>query len=315
MRHLKHNTTPPLDYIDSVIAAKKAHKGDKAILAERERCKEAGVAAPSELTYKERCSELRKRNEVEIKKYETAFNADDFATVPRGVPVSLNGAKQDCEDMDGLYSFRSAEMGRLWEEVLSTDGYLNDLCPICEAVKAKTFDHYLPQTEYQLFAVHPLNLIPCCTECNGHKLKAILDDNDKRRFWNAYLDQNTTEQYLFCDISEEKGMPKAKFRVEQGNLPDRYFEIVKNSFDDLKLDKNYRESSGREIVRLKDACCKYYLKNQTAGLDVCMQTVADTIPDTDVNNWANVLDKALIGTEVFKLFVQTALRQNFGIVV
>ena len=233
--------------------------------------------------------------------------------VPKGVPVRLNSEKQDCEDMDGLYSFHSTEMSKLWTEVLSTDGFLNDLCPICEAVKAKTFDHYLPQTAYQLFAVHPLNLIPCCTICNGHKLKTIFDANNKRMFWNAYLDNNTTEQYLFCDIGEEKGMPTATFRVEKGKLTDRYFEIVKNSFDGLKLQENYRESTGREIVRLKDACCKYYIKNQALGLDACLGTIADTIPDTNVNNWANVLDKALIGTDVFKRFVAQALKQDFGI--
>lgn len=315
MRHLKHNTTSPLVFIDGVIAAKKAHKGDKSIIEERRICIAAGVTPPADLTYKERCMELRQRNTNEILQYEKAFIADNLATVPKGVPVSLNGAIQDCEDMDSLYSFHCEEMGKLWSEVLSTDGYLNDLCPICEAVKAKTFDHYLPQTNYQLFAVHPQNLIPCCTVCNGHKLKTIFDANNKRKFWNAYLDQNTTEQYLFCDISEDRGMPKASFRVEKGNLTDRYFEIVKNTFEDLKLDENYRESSGREIVRLKECCCKYYIKNQNAGLDACIQVVADTIPDIDVNNWAIVLDKALILTDVFKRFVQSALLQQYGLKV
>ena len=313
MRHLNHNATSPIVYIDGVIAAKKAHKGDGAIIAERKRCKAAGKMPPADMTYKERCKKLRELNEGEINKYEVAFNADDLATVPQGVPVSLSGTNRDCEDMDDLYSFRCEEMQKLWFDVLSTDGYLNDLCPICEAVKAKTFDHYLPQTGYQLFAVHPLNLIPCCSICNGHKLKIVFDENNKRKYWNAYLDSNTRERYLFCDISEENGMPKARFRVEKGRLPDRYFEIVKNTFDDLKLDENYGESSGREIVKLKDSCCNYFRKNPAKGLDACLQVVADTIPDSGVNNWVEVLDKALIGTDVFKRFVVQALKQEYGI--
>ena len=313
MRHLKHNTTPALSFIDGVISSKRARGEDEKIEAERIKCKAAGKPLPPDLTYKERCKAIRRLNEEEIKKYKTAFEADNMAMVPPGVPIPLNGNKKDCDDMDGLYAFHSKLMGNLWAEVLSVNGYLDDMCPVCGAVKATTFDHYLPQSEYQLFAVHPLNLIPSCTVCNGHKLNNVFDANHQRLYWNAYLDNETNEQYLFCDINEENGMPKASFRIEQGNLPDRYFEIIKNTFDDLKIADNYRDSSGREIINLKDSCCRYYRKNQEKGFDACIQTVSDTIPDTDVNHWKNVMQKALIGTEVFKRFVATALRQDYGI--
>ena len=313
MRHLNHNTTPPLDYIDQVIASKKAHKEDKAIIDERKRCKAAGLLPPADLIYKERCVEIKKRNKDEIGKYKDAFDSDNLAIVPKGVPVALNGEIQDCEEMEGLYSFHSAAMGKLFVEVLSSDGYLNDMCPVCESVKATTFDHFLPQAQYQLFAVHPLNLIPCCTVCNGQKSENVFDANNKRKYWNAYLDLNTKERFLYCDITEEKGMPKAEFRIEQGNLPERYFEIVKHTFDDLELNDNYKKASGRVIISLKDSCCKYFIKNQKAGLDNCLQTVTDTIPDTDINNWENVLKRTLIGTEIFKRFVATALMQEYGI--
>lgn len=312
MRHLKHNTTPPLDYIDQVIASKKAHKDDKAIIEERNRCKAAGQLPPADLTYKERCAEIRNRNKDEIEKYKSAFDSDNLAIVAKGVPVALNGANQDCEEMDGLYSFHSVAMGKLFEEVLSTDGYLNDFCPVCESVKATTFDHYLPQSQYQLFSVHPLNLIPCCTLCNGHKSENVFDTNNHRKYWNAYLDLATTDRFLYCDITEEKGMPKAEFRIEQGNLPDRYFTIVKNTFDDLKLNDNYKKASGRVIISLKDSCCKYYIKNMDAGLDNCIQTVAETIPDTDINNWEYVLKSTLICTDIFKRFVAAALMLDYG---
>ncbi len=313
MRHLKHNTQSPLAFIDDVIASKHARGGDDVIEETRAKCKAAGKPIPPALTYKERCSELRRRNEKIINQYEEAFDDDNLVAVPQGVPVPLNGAQKDCDDMGGLYAFHSIPMGKLFDEVLSNDGYLNELCPVCESVKATTFDHYLPQSAYQLFAVHPLNLIPCCTVCNGHKNNIVFDNNGLRKFWNAYLDDDTEEQYLFCDISEKKGMPKATFRVEQGKLSARYFEIVKQTFDDLKLNKNYMRSSGREIIRLKNSCCKTYMKYPQKGLDACLQTVADTIPDVEVNNWVNVLCHALIGTDIFKRFVAQALKQDYGI--
>lgn len=313
MRHLKHNTTSPIDYIDEVIVSKRERDDDKIILAEREKCKTNGKPIPPSLTYKERCSEIRTRNEKIINIYGEAFIDDNLVAVPQGVPVSLNGPQKDCEDMGELYAFHSVPMGKLFDEVLSSDGYLNEMCPVCDAVKATTFDHYLPQSAYQLFAVHPLNLIPCCTVCNGRKNSFVFDDKGVRKFWNAYIDDETDEQYLFCDITEKKGMPKATFRVEQGKLPARYFEIVKQTFEGLKLDKNYTRASGREIVRLKNSCCKTYMKYPQKGLDACLQTVADTIPDVEVNNWANVLGHALIGTDIFRRFVAQALKQEHGI--
>jgi hypothetical protein len=54
--------------MDDVIDSKNSHKGDKEIMEERERCMKSGIAPPPDMTYKERCSEIRKRNEVEIEK-------------------------------------------------------------------------------------------------------------------------------------------------------------------------------------------------------------------------------------------------------
>lgn len=315
MRHLNHDKTPPLDFIDQVIESMSLHEGDKDIIQERERCMDVGITPPPNQTYKERCSEIRKKNVDEIKQYEAAFNSDNLYSVPKGVPVRLNDVDKDYTDMESLYSFRNSRLSKLWADTLSTDGYLNDMCPICESVKAKTFDHYLPKSQYQLFAVHPLNIIPCCTVCNGHKLKNLFDKNNKRKYWNAYLDKTTQEQYLFCDITEKDGMPKADFRVVQGNLPARYFELVKQTFDDLKLNENYKEASDRVTVGLKNSCCKYFLRNQALGLDSCLQNVADTIYDKDVNNWEYVLKQALITAPIFKMFIESALKQEHGITV
>ncbi len=68
MRHLKHDMISPLTFMDDVIDSKNSHKGDKEIMEERERCMKSGIAPPPDMTYKERCSEIRKRNEVEIEK-------------------------------------------------------------------------------------------------------------------------------------------------------------------------------------------------------------------------------------------------------
>lgn len=313
MRHLNPYKTSPVDFIDKVINSKHQNKDDKRILSNRASLTPNEKIPPSKMTYKERCLEIRKRNKTRINEYEQAFTSDNLSIVATGIPNLLNTLEEDKDDMVSLYSYQSKIMGELRTEVLSSDGYLNDLCPICESLKATTLDHYLPKTDYPLFSVHPLNLIPCCTVCNEHKLNFIFDNNKRRRFWNAYIDINASEQYLFCEISEVKGMPKPEFKIEKGNLSDEYFKIISDTFNQLQLNDNYKESSDREIIKLKDSCCKYYIKNQQDGLDKCLQTIADTLPDTEINNWAIVLDKALIVADVFKQFVTTALEQEYNI--
>ena len=61
---------------------------------------------------------------------------------------------------------------------------------------------------------------------------------------------------------------------------------MKTTFDDLKLNDNYKESSDRVTADLKN--------NQPLSLDASLQIAGSTLYDKDVNNWELVLKKALI---------------------
>ncbi len=72
------------------------------------------------------------------------------------------------------------------DDCITKNGYINkkewikkykqnnpflDICPFCDCQyhKEVTIEHYLPKSIYPFLAVHPMNLIPCCTKCNGEK--------------------------------------------------------------------------------------------------------------------------------------------------
>jgi hypothetical protein len=40
------------------------------------------------------------------------------------------------------------------------------ICPLCKLRTVSTLDHFLPKATYPLLAVTPLNLVPCCSDCN-----------------------------------------------------------------------------------------------------------------------------------------------------
>lgn len=42
-------------------------------------------------------------------------------------------------------------------------------CPMCMHREVRTLDHFLPKAHYTILSVTPLNLVPCCTDCNKAK--------------------------------------------------------------------------------------------------------------------------------------------------
>ena len=42
----------------------------------------------------------------------------------------------------------------------------NGTCPLCAARMVSTLDHYLPKSTHPAYAVTPINLVACCSDCN-----------------------------------------------------------------------------------------------------------------------------------------------------
>ena len=66
--------------------------------------------------------------------------------------------------------------GLLREQFARRNGALGRVCPVC--VREILFetgegenDHYFPKSRYPALVVHPYNLLPTCSDCNGPKFK------------------------------------------------------------------------------------------------------------------------------------------------
>jgi hypothetical protein len=61
-------------------------------------------------------------------------------------------------------------------------------CPLCgEVGHVRTLDHYLPKSNFPLYSVLPLNLVPCCRDCNSEKLNAF-STNQEGQTLHPYFD-------------------------------------------------------------------------------------------------------------------------------
>lgn len=295
MRKLKNIGTGDIDFIKGIIDSTHKRKGEEHL--------------PKEQTFKGRCHARVDANEDYIKSYDAAFYIDNLQSLEGTHPVL---ATSDKEEIKSLYSYSRTDIAKLRKEVLTTNGYANNFCPLCEINLVNTMDHFIPQTGYPLFAVHPRNLIPSCIDCNGHKSDNIIDSKGNRKYWNVYLDTPPTENYLYCNVEEVNGMPHIQFYIQQGSIDDETFRLIKNTMDDdgQKMFQVYNDACGRFIVKLKNKVVDYVRKNGIIkNLEECFHAIKTDIEDYFVpNSCEDVVKRALIDSPIFQKCVEEELK-------
>jgi hypothetical protein len=141
-------------------------------------------------------------------------------------------------------------------------------CPLCGITSVATHDHYMPATLFPEFAVHPLNLVPCCLMCNSTKGSDWLDEDGNRLYIHAYSDLIPTEAFVEVEL---KTSPSATgvgaiFSITR---PSRFsrkaWVIIESHFERLKLIERYTDFANDEIAEIL-ADCKIY--NENGGVDV-----------------------------------------------
>ena len=310
MIHLKPVNDDAIVFIRSVIAQKHIKKGEKAIIDKRKECVRKGMPAPADLTYPERCHNILSSNQHFIKEYDEDFKKDKWNDVVKDVPVIANSKDKDHVEFQSLYDYSLSTIVKYREKLSLDNNGKTATCPICEASSANTLDHYIPQTEYPLYVVHPRNLIPCCSECNGHKLGKVLDDNKDRLYWDAFIDQQPTEQYLFCTVSaDNQGFPKCEYDIRQGNIDDKTWNIIRRTIEDFHLKEKYMSQSKNVVNELRDNVIspiidKHYPIEKAIELVICVSTFSENI-----NNWKFVTKNALLESNAFKNTVISELKR------
>lgn len=286
MRKLTPVTDDPIVFIDSVIDKTKKRKDDDKYDEEHQ--------------FKGRCKALFAAHKNYIERYKTEFNTDTLENLVGKHPDLTDTEKKE---LQSLYSYNRTPIKNLRNQVLTEDGYLNEFCPLCGVNLVATMDHYIPQEDYPLFVVHPLNLIPCCCQCNGSKSNRILE-NGVRKFWNVYLDTPPKDEYLKCDVKKGlDGIVDVDFRLEQGKIPDKLFHLLEHTMgkDGQKVLSIYKKASGKIISKFINQVEKYVKNNspkRTFG--DCIKDFKEMIEgDFVTNDYESVIKQALINSPIF----------------
>jgi len=172
----------------------------------------------------------------------------------------------------------------------------NDVCPFCGHRTVSTLDHSLPKAGHPVFAVTPVNLIPCCKDCN-HAKGTQSPATEEDQLLNAYYDDVTADRWLYAEVIEGSP-PAARFFVEtpddwQGEIKTR----VENHFTMLDLAKLYASQAGRQFQNMRGALGEIYDAAGPAAVREDLERRFRSCRDITVNSWEGALYEAVAASD------------------
>ncbi len=152
------------------------------------------------------------------------IGANNDTTLPAALLNAIQAAYSSTRGKGRLKDLRS--------RIMAT----TDRCTYCGNVAPNHLDHHLSQSDYQVFAIFALNLVPSCDTCNGSKPRNTYPDPE-RQFCNPYLEPISTDPFLW--VMPDVGEQQITFRVEirrPANIEGSTFSRITYQFQSLDLE-------------------------------------------------------------------------------
>lgn len=131
-----------------------------------------------------------------------------------------------------------SDRGKLSELRSSLKLSVNE-CPYCGFGEIKDLDHHLQKAHFECFSVFPLNLVPACSKCNGHKPRKPRFQ-PKKHHLHAYLEDVSEYRFLVADVALNAKAMSVQFRIEQAEgMSDELFARLQQHLIDFHLNDRY----------------------------------------------------------------------------
>ena len=170
-------------------------------------------------------------------------------------------------------------------------------CPMCGTTLPKTYDHYLPAVRFPEYAVHPLNLVPCCSLCNSIKDDDWLCAAGERQYLHAYSDALPDAQFVHVTLHQHAALKGvgATFSLQlPADVSAAQWRLIDSHFRRLHLIDRYDELGNDEIAEMLSDSKAY---QDAGGPDVqafLRRCAKDRRAVYGRNHWAAVLMSALV---------------------
>lgn len=245
---------------------------------------------------KQRLVDVRDDIAAQEENYEATAQASELYTVPTATHVGEVTAKE-MEKLYDRHMARGNSRGRVIYDKLMIKAE-NDICPFCGHRTVSTLDHCLQKNTHPAFAVTPINLIPCCKDCNhakGTTAAAVAEE----QLLNAYYDDVTTDRWLFAEIVE--GTPAAArfYAAPPAHWDDVLKARVENHFALLALAKLYASQASRQLQNMRRALGEIYDAAGAAAVRSDLERQFRSCQEVAINSWEGALYQAAAASPWF----------------
>lgn len=165
-------------------------------------------------------------------------------------------------------------------------------CPMCGTTLPKTYDHYLPAVLFPEFAVHPLNLVPCCGLCNSIKDDDWLCAAGERQYLHAYSDALPDAQFVHVQLHQHAALQGvgATFSLQRpAGIASAQWRLIDSHFRRLKLIARYDDLGNDEIAEILSDGKAYLDAGGTDARAFLIARAADRKTVYGRNHWTAVL--------------------------
>ena len=203
-------------------------------------------------------------------------------------------------EMETLYTGTFARLGspvRHHYDTLKSSAR-NNICPSCAQRVVGTLDHFLPQSTHPALTVAPINLLPCCADCNKSKLHYVAASSAEQLI-HPYFDDVDDAIWLVATVGETTP-PTLQFVVsDPPTWPLLKCQRMRQHFKILGLGALYASHSGAELENLRFNLQKL---RRTGGPNVVRQHLLEqeeSRRDAHRNSWQAALYAALAASPWF----------------
>ncbi|MER2226621.1 MAG: HNH endonuclease signature motif containing protein [Carnobacterium sp.] len=187
----------------------------------------------------------------------------------------------------------------------------NNLCPYCLQGTVSTVDHYLPKAYFIEYAITPINLLPCCFDCNKNKKDTRLLQEDKM-FINPYFDNLKDTRWLGCKVNEHWPITFTYY-VREDIEDDILKERLKTHFRNLKLGSLYASNAVTYFRgRIKEIVNEYNSNDLKPPIE-SLRSSKESIEDYNLNSWEAKIYEALLNSNWFLEIAIEELQEKYKV--
>lgn len=231
---------------------------------------------------------------------ETLFSLKPVIRAPRGSdPIVFGSLKKS--DLTKLYTDYMVNKDKparhIYDEIKAA---ANEKCPFCGGIGVpKTLDHYLPKAHFPQYSILPVNLIPCCRDCNTEKSTDIAN-NQGEQVLHPYLDDDRYfyENWISATVLHQDPVAIRFYVSAPENWPMYCKERAKSHFKAYGLRKRYGTQAASELSELVYSRGGSYKKWSPEEFKEYLSDKASN-PSLNANNWKKVMYDALAKDDWF----------------